>query len=247
LFIDELEGFMADRVPNSGARVGSDRCQMLLYADDVVLFAETAADLQSQLNALKEFCDLKLMTVNVSKTMILSCRSQDAVGCSWHFAGESIEVVKLFKYLGNQRKGSGVLLKQCSLQLLRPCGASCRQAQERDIRQISLKVMLFKTIVLPVMSYGCEIWSLPFLRAHEPFANPVQKLQNVFLRQIGGAWMKKTVSQKLLHVKLGCMPVSFTWVKMACGSWNRLVTQRSSTMLHSPFAENLDMSMKTWT
>jgi hypothetical protein len=50
------------------------------------------------------------------------------------------------------------------------------------------------------------------------------------------------VSQKLLHVELGCMPVSFTGVKMACGFWNRLVTQRSS-MLHSAFAENLDMSI----
>jgi hypothetical protein len=52
------------------------------------------------LNALEEFCDRKLMTVNVSKSKILSCRSRDAVGCSWHFAGEIIEVVKLFKYLG---------------------------------------------------------------------------------------------------------------------------------------------------
>jgi hypothetical protein len=54
--------------------------------------------------------------------------------------------------------------------------------------------------------------------------------------------MKKTVSQKLLHVELGCMPASFTWVKMACGFWNRLVTQRSS-MLHNAFAENLAMSI----
>jgi hypothetical protein len=200
LFIDELEGFMADRVPNSGARVGSDRCQMLLYADDVVLFAETAADLQSQLNALKEFCDLKLMTVNVSKTKILSCRSRDAIGCSWHFAGEIIEVVKLFKYLGitvESDKGFRGAIEAMQSAATKTMWSVLRQAQERDIRQISLKVMLFKTMVLPVMSYGCEIWSLPFLRAHEPFANPFQKLQNMFLRQIGGTWMKKTVSQKL--------------------------------------------------
>jgi hypothetical protein len=40
------------------------------------------------------------MTVNVQKTQILSCRSRDVVGCSWQFAGEAIEVVSTFKYLG---------------------------------------------------------------------------------------------------------------------------------------------------
>jgi hypothetical protein len=37
-----------------------------------------------------------------------------------------------------------------------------RQAQDRDIQHIGIRVMLFKAMVLPVMSYGCEIWSLPF-------------------------------------------------------------------------------------
>jgi hypothetical protein len=31
---------------------------------------------------------------------MLSCRSRDVVGCSWQFAGEAIEVVSTFKYLG---------------------------------------------------------------------------------------------------------------------------------------------------
>ena len=52
LLIDELESFMMQRVPETGVNVGASRCQVLLYADDVVLFAETAADLQSQLDAL---------------------------------------------------------------------------------------------------------------------------------------------------------------------------------------------------
>jgi hypothetical protein len=36
---------------------------MLLYADDWVLFAETAGDLQSQLDAIKQFCVQKQCTV----------------------------------------------------------------------------------------------------------------------------------------------------------------------------------------
>ena len=36
-------------------------------------------------------------------------------------------------------------------------------------------------------------------------------------KQVGGSWLRKSTSQRLLHVELGCMPVSFTWVNMACG------------------------------
>jgi hypothetical protein len=49
---------MRQHVPDSGAIVGPARCQLLVYADDVVLFAQTAEELQSQLDALKDFCDL---------------------------------------------------------------------------------------------------------------------------------------------------------------------------------------------
>jgi hypothetical protein len=39
-------------------QVGPARCQLLMYADDVVLFAQTADEVQSQLDALKDSCDL---------------------------------------------------------------------------------------------------------------------------------------------------------------------------------------------
>ena len=166
LFIDELEDFVRQRLPNSGAQVGPSKCQLLLYADDVVLFAETAVELQSQLDALKEFCDLKHMTVNVQKTQILSCRSRDAVGCSWQYAGEAIEVVSTFKYLGitveSDRGFKGAVdVMRCAA--TKAMWSVVRQTQERDIQQIALRVLLFKSMVIPVMSYGCEIWSLPFL------------------------------------------------------------------------------------
>jgi hypothetical protein len=82
-----------------------------------------------------------------------------------------IEVVKLFKYLGitvESDKGFRGAIEAMQSAATKTIWSVLRQAQERDIRQISLKVMLFKTMVLPVMSY--EIWSLSFLRAHEPFA-----------------------------------------------------------------------------
>jgi hypothetical protein len=221
----------------------------VFYADNVVLFAQTAEESQFQLDALKGFCDLKRMTVNVQKTQMLSCRPRDVVGCSWHFAGEAIEVVSTFKYLGITLETTGNRGFKGTVEVMRSAATKAmwsvmRQAQDRDIQQIGIRFMLFRAMVLPVMSYGREIWSLQFLKAHAPFGNPLQKVQIMFLRQISGNWLRKSVSQKLLHVELGCMPVSFTWVKMVCGFWNRLVTQTSAPVLHAAFAENLQRKGK---
>ena len=39
------------------------------------------------------------------------------------------------------------------------------------------------------------------------------------------------------------MPVLFTWVKMACGFWNRLVAQTSAPILCATFLEKLELSI----
>lgn len=53
--MDELEGFLCNHVQESGAFFGLECCQMILYADDLVLPAESAADLQQYLDALQSF------------------------------------------------------------------------------------------------------------------------------------------------------------------------------------------------
>jgi hypothetical protein len=42
----------------------------MLYADDTILLAESAEDLQVQLNAFGEYCDNWKMKMNVNKTKI---------------------------------------------------------------------------------------------------------------------------------------------------------------------------------
>ena len=44
---------------------------LLLYADDTVIFGESADELQKTLNVFKDYCDQWKLTVNISKTKIL--------------------------------------------------------------------------------------------------------------------------------------------------------------------------------
>ena len=69
IFINEL--LTALRVSGIGARWAGLWLAALLYADDVVLIADSWADLQLLLNIVKNFCEKWRMSVNKTKTQIV--------------------------------------------------------------------------------------------------------------------------------------------------------------------------------
>jgi len=68
LFIDRFEKFITDRLPAAGAQVAHKLIRVLLYADDLVLLADSIHDLQAMLDVLHEFCCFNAMTVNIKNS-----------------------------------------------------------------------------------------------------------------------------------------------------------------------------------
>ena len=63
--------FIADiihHIPKIGPQINNVVVSIILYADDMCLIAESAADLQQMLDALKSYCDDNKLQVNVTKT-----------------------------------------------------------------------------------------------------------------------------------------------------------------------------------
>jgi len=75
---------------------------LILYADDIVLFADNAVDLQHNLNVLHEYCQKWKLTGNTMKTKVMVCRKGGRLrnNISFTYAGESIDIVSKFVYLG---------------------------------------------------------------------------------------------------------------------------------------------------
>ena len=166
LFIDELEAFMADKAPGVGVSVAERLCQMLLYADDVVLFSESAADLQLQLNALREFADTKHMSVNVDKTKIVVCQPQPRDQFTWVYDGLPVESVLEFKYLGIHLHASAGFMGAHEVikgTAVKAMWGMVRQLRDREIESVGIRVHMFNTLVMPIMLYGCEIWATRFI------------------------------------------------------------------------------------
>ena len=72
-------------------------CGGLMYADDIVLLAETSAELQEMLDVVGHYTQEWRFRFNArkSKTMVVGANSEE----SWTISGEQMEVIA-FKYRG---------------------------------------------------------------------------------------------------------------------------------------------------
>ena len=85
-----------------GLEVDMLKIFILLYADDIVVFANTPEELQRGLNMLNEYCKRWKLTINIAKTKILVFRKGGILprNIPFTYNGAPLEIVKSFKYLG---------------------------------------------------------------------------------------------------------------------------------------------------
>jgi hypothetical protein len=182
LFIDMIEGFLAEKFPQIGVKLRDIILQVLLYADDLVILAESPQELQSLLNGLSEFCDVYSLTVNVKKSEMVvfnsrSCRPSVIKELNIQYKGAPLVAQPHFNYLGIVfSDGESVpstavpknlmKAKQTAQMMLRKCYAM-------NVHNIHLQLTLFDALVKPVMNYGCEIWG-PYLMAKKGVATGVE-------------------------------------------------------------------------
>jgi hypothetical protein len=94
--------------------------------------------------------------------MLLS--HQQNIGQNWDIkiANRSFENVSQFKYLGRTVRNQNFIEEEIKRRL--NCGNACYHSFQNLLssRLLSknLKIRIYKNIILPVVLYGCETWSL---------------------------------------------------------------------------------------
>ena len=129
----------------------------LRYADDTTLMAESEEELKSLLK-VKEESEKVGLKLNIQKTKIMA----SGPITSWQIDGEAVETVADFTFGGSKITADG----DCSHEIKR-CLLLGRQVmtnldnilKSRDIT-LPTKVHLVKTMVFPVVIYGCESWTI---------------------------------------------------------------------------------------
>ena len=138
----------------AGIKIAGRNINNLRYTDDTTLMAENE-ELKSLWMKVKEESEKVGLKVNIQKTKIMA----SGPITSWQIEGET---VANFIFLGSKITADG----DCSHEIKRRLVLGRKVMtnldsilKSRDIT-LSAKVSLVKTMVFPVVMYGCESWTI---------------------------------------------------------------------------------------
>ena len=150
---------------NCGITIDQSMISLLIYADDIVLLAPSAEDLQLMLNTVNAWCNKWRLIVNKDKTRIVHFRTASVERCNIVFkCGENeIEYEKSYKYLGiwlnehlNMKKTVSEITKSAS----RALSAMYTKCLRSGGMTLEVYKKLYESMVEPVLLYGAGIWGI---------------------------------------------------------------------------------------
>ena len=128
----------------------------------MAVIGKSPQELQQHLNFLHKYCDKWGLKVNTPKTKIFVFRKRGRLteAEKWSYAGQNIEVVDNFNYLGVVFNYTGpFVLNQAHLtgKALKALHFLICKCREFDLNP-KILCQLFDVFVGSVLSYACEIW-----------------------------------------------------------------------------------------
>ncbi len=223
LFINDLELFLCENDVKGITVKGIPRLTeffklfIILYADDTVIFAESAKHLQEGLNKLEEYCHMWKLNVNAEKTKVM-CFGYNRKNDCYKFLYEDheLEIVSSYKYLGIIFESSGFFTK-CRVnqktQAEKAMFSLLRKCKKLDL-SIDVQLELFDKTVVPVLLYGCEVWGYENLKQ-------IEQLHVKFCKYI--MLVKKNTPNSMVHGELGRYPLDITVKCRMLSFWTKLV------------------------
>ena len=116
-------------------------------------------------------------------------------GNSAKIDNSSIERVEEFKYLGTTLMDQNSIQEEIKsrLKLRNACYHSVQNLLSSKLLSKNLKITIYRTIILPLVLYGCETWSLTLREEHRLKVFDNRVLRKVFGRkrdEVTGEWRK---------------------------------------------------------
>ena len=141
----------------AGIKIAGRNINNFRYADDITLMAESE-ELKSLLMKVKEESEKVGLKLNIQKTKIMA----SGPTTSWEIDGETVETVADFIFLGSKITEDGDCSHDIKRRLLLGRKVMTNLDSILKSRDITLptKVHLVKAMVFPVVTYGCESWTI---------------------------------------------------------------------------------------
>lgn len=192
---------------------------MLLYADDIVLLANSLLDAQKKLDILLKYCTENSLTVNISKTKVLPFhRGRLARQKPLLYAGIQLEFVSTYCYLGVIFSRSGKFLAETKYALGKTniaINGILKTLILTKCKSWEAQMQLFDSIAKSVLLYGAEIWGLKY-------TNEIEAGQSKFVKRI--LQCSSRTPNYLLRPETGIKNMAIKVWERALGWWNKLLS-----------------------
>ena len=142
----------------AGIKMARRNINNLRYADDTTLLAESKEELKSLLRKVKEESEKVGLKLNIQKTKIMA----SGPITSWQIDGQTLETITDFIIWGSKIKSDGDYSHE-----IKRCLLLCKKSYDQPtiiLKSVDIilptKVHLVKSMVFPVVMYGCESWTI---------------------------------------------------------------------------------------
>jgi len=236
--------------------INGTQTNCLMFADDLVLFSETATGLQNMLNKLEHYCTKWQLRINLKKTKVMIFNKGGHVIKRFKFTynSEALELTQKYCYLGIVFTSSGNF--NSALDALNDKASKVLfKIRQFDTRQhLSLTIKLFNNLVVPILRYGCEVWT-PYLMkglnennfSHICDSSTVEKIHNKFCKYLLGVHRK--ASNVAVKGELGRFPLLIELLCHSIKNWSRICDVSDFSILKSTYVEacnNMSFVPNSW-
>lgn len=184
LFIADMEKYLINADCRGLSVNRSTEILTVGYADDYVLLTFSPLQVSNILVALFNYCRENCLAVNTEKTKILiftrSANSKARKFKSFKYGIESIAVVKSYSYLGITFSDSGSFFLAATRAISAAntaVGGVLRTIYSTHADSWGTYNKLLQSLVLTILFYGIQIWSIGFL-------DEVEKVQLAFFKSL---------------------------------------------------------------
>ena len=224
---------------NLGLPILNDECLSILkYADDIVLLAESAEDLQSMLNELSKWTKHWRLSVNIEKTKVMHCRKQSKAVTNFHLSFDDSEVgiTKCYRYL--RLNITDTLTFTVCAKNLHDAGSlslgalTAKYYTNKGLDFKTFEKIYFSTVV-PITDYAAGIWGFKAYDEHD-------KLQNRAIRTFLG--LGKSTCLLAMEAETGWPSPRYRRYCEIVRLWHRLVNMDTYRLTHKVFQWDLDLT-----
>ena len=227
LYMNDLEEFLSTDSNGINLNITIDdavyhlKLLVLLYADDTICFSDNLEDFKVNLDTFYQYCSMWKLNINYEKTKYIVFGSKGTKDFNCEINGNPIEHVKEYKYLGVLFSASGSFLNHKKYIISQANKAMHQMFFKINNLQlpIDLQLKLFDHTILPILTYGCEVW------AYEN-TDLIEQFHCNFLRRITKA--KKTTPRYMLYAELGRYPLEIVIKSRMISFWNKLILSKGT-------------------